>query len=690
MDCIACGQHLSGDDIAMHDCSSDAAPDCDAVERRARSLYQRLLAQPSVSLAGAYGSTVTEGHAKDDMLRRALSIFVDGPPLPLTRQEVLTREHVQLFVATATEALNRVKDLDRDDFLHYCEPPLQYRLLVAVLRQATRAEHVVALLTALSVASATPHLLLEESRWRRHDDDICSDVDFSPNPQVLKVLEAELRNIVLDDRYASDDSLTASRSFLWKDRDEFIVTVLHVMLLSLMGDDSATALPSLSESDAGSWLPRLTELVAVALGPSGTDAMTLTRSAVDLINANPLASFTTTRLARAFPVALSMVMVDCVLCGLTVPRDCCVRCGKRVLCKLCYEASAIEFAESPGDDDGRKDHKLTIEMYRKVVSDEVAEKVSRSIAAFEEHVKFDGRFHCPLNADHQTPFHAPMPEHPSIHGAPVGITCTECKSRWCAQCKCADHPHAATCGEVTNVKLQWSTYADNMKRCANIVFSELDSEMAAVKLAVTDRAAAVERRSALLQRQISRINVDIADIKNAITIIQKSNHDEARWDGDGGYPKVIGSRRCPYCGRQPIKRMRNCYLMNCGQDSHTGANFQGGCSREFDYTSPAAAYQPISTAPQESELAKLQAMVDRLSAQLSTVGTQDFPVPALANHWPTLSCSSCNGGLLGNFHVQCYHCTPPYLLCLQCVRNNKHNEHNTPGAAGHVFATRNA
>jgi hypothetical protein len=689
MRCVECGKSLSDEEIAMHDCSTNAALD-DAAQLCAQSLYPRLLTQPFVSLIGAYGSTVTEDSARDEILRLGLSNLVAGPPLPMTRQHVLTHEHAQLFVAAATMALNRVKDPENDDFLHYSDPPLQYRLLAAVLRQAARAEHVVALITALSVPAATPHLLIEESCWQRHDDNILGDAEFSPNPQVLRALEVELSTIAFDHQYASDDTLKASRSFLWKDRDEFLVTVLHVMLLSRIGDGVVTALPSLSASDACSWLPRMTALVAMAIGPRA-DVAAFTRSAVGRINANPLESFTNTCLARAFPIALDMTTIECVKCSLVVPRDCVVKCGARVLCKLCYETISLEFAKNPGNASDRKDHKLAIGLFRSVVADEVAEKVSRSIAVAEEGVTFDTRFHCPLNIHHPVPFHAPMPEHPTIRGAPVGITCPECSVRWCAQCRCADHPHAATCGEVTNTKLQWSAYADNMKKAANIVISEFDNEAAAAKDFLTDRVAGVERRRLLLQRQISRLTRDAADIDNAIRQIHQSNHDEMTWAGDGGWePRVIGSRRCPHCGRQPIKRTSRCASMICGQNSEGGGNFQGGCFGRFVYTSPEAAYQPISTANQENEKLNVQSTINRLTAALQSLDTQiTFPPPVLANHWPTLACSGCQKRLLGDFHIQCFHCQPPYLLCVYCIRKNKHNEHADPmKESGHVFAMR--
>ncbi|CUG90388.1 Hypothetical protein, putative [Bodo saltans] len=686
MNCSECGQYLSEAEIFSHDCTTDAVVD---VEQHARSLYERLLRQPSVSLHGGYGSTVAEGTAKDDMLRCGLSNIVGGPPLQVVPNRLLSREHAQHFVTVATAVLKRVNDGD-SDYLHYSDPPSEYKLLAAVLRQATRAEHVVALLVALSAPRATPHLLLPVDCWRRYDEAILSDVEFAPIPQVLRSLEAELRSITFNHRHDSDDALGASRSFLWKGRDEFIAAVLHAMLSSRMEGGLAFALPPLSESEVGSWLPRFTELVAAVLGSITPDVMkTEVATAVAFVNANPLTAFATCRLAQALPKALKMLVVECVTCALVVPADCVVRCGGRVLCKLCFEASARVFARDPASQTERDDYKLALSTFRTTIADEVFDAVSLSIAAAEKDVTFDARFHCPLNARHQTPFHAPMPEHPDTPGAPVGITCPECSITWCAQCKCVDHPHAATCGEVTNAKHQWSVYSDNMTRFANVVLGEHDSEAAAMKLAVTDRAAAVERRRALLQTQIARIQREIGDIDGAIRQIHLSNHAEMAWAGDGGYPKVIGSRRCPHCGRQPIKRVQNCQHMVCGQNSY-GGNFQGGCLSKFDYCSPEAAYRPISSANEEAERAKLQGTLNQLTAHLAGVDSQtNFPPPELANHWPSLSCSSCKKGLLGDFYVQCYHCEPPHLLCVYCVRGNKHNDHADPAKeSGHVLAIR--
>lgn len=73
-----------------------------------------------------------------------------------------------------------------------------------------------------------------------------------------------------------------------------------------------------------------------------------------------------------------------------------------------------------------------------------------------------------------------------------------------------------------------------MKRLANIVLGDHDSEVSAMKLAETDHAAAVERRRALLQTQIARIQREIADVDSAIRQIHQSNHAEMTWAGDGG------------------------------------------------------------------------------------------------------------------------------------------------------------
>ncbi|CUG86247.1 Hypothetical protein, putative [Bodo saltans] len=653
-----------------------------------RSLYHRLFEQPSVSLAEAYGSTVTEVTSSDDMLRRGLSNLVGGPPLPLVRSRALTQEHAKEFIATATAVLNRVKDADSDDYLHFRELPLTYKLLAAVLRQASRPEHVVALLMALSAPTATPHLLLGENCWRRYDKVILSDVDLIPNPQVLSRLQAEMSGIVFDDhRRDSDDALEASRSFLWNDRDEFVATVLHVMLLSQLGAEEAVALPPLSES---SWLPRFTKLVAVALGSGWDDVATVTRCAVNVVSANPLAAFATFRLARALSIALTMETAECVHCGLVVPRDYIVRCGVRILCKLCFETASLCFAVARSLTDRAliNDYKLALQHFNTIVSDDVVGTLSRSIAAAEEAIAFNALFHCPLNDLHdENPFHAPKPEHPQTPGAPVGITCPECNIRWCAKCSRAEHPHAATCGEVTNTRIQWSVYSDNMTRSANEVLDEFDSEAAAMNLRMTDRAA---RLRPLLHTQIARTNRNIDDIDTTIRQIHESNHAEMTWDGYRGSPKVIGSRRCPHCGRQPIRLVGRCRLVVCGQNTHDGGNYQGGCLHTFYYDSPEAAYQPISTASEEAEKAKLQSDIRQLTVLLEGVDNQtNFPPPVLPSHWPSLRCSSCGGGLLGDFHVQCYHCVPPYLLCVYCVRDNKHNEHADPRReSGHVLTLR--
>ncbi|CUG93986.1 Hypothetical protein, putative, partial [Bodo saltans] len=235
MDCVYCGEPLTIDDLARHDCgrADELTDPTDGV----CELYQRLVVQPYVTLDDAFSSTFHDEHKRDEQLHQALSYLVTGPPLSTTttsvapRRHALTHRHAQLFMAAATATLMRVKsgDDNDNDYLHYRQPPLGYTLLAAVCRQATRAEHVVPLLAALSLPTVTPHLTLEENCWNRYDQTILSDVSIVSKPQLLKALEQAIEKItfVRDD---ADwyDARKVSSSFLWKDKDEFVVSVLHV------------------------------------------------------------------------------------------------------------------------------------------------------------------------------------------------------------------------------------------------------------------------------------------------------------------------------------------------------------------------------------------------------------------------------------------------------------------------------
>ncbi|CUG93872.1 Hypothetical protein, putative, partial [Bodo saltans] len=266
----------------------------------------------------------------------------------------------------------------------------------------------------------------------------------------------------------------------------------------------------------------------------------------------------------------------------------------------------------------------------------------------------------------------------------------ECSNKWCSQCRFAYHPYSRSCSEVLRAKLEWATYSDVLKNNANNALCDFDSEVSAFKLASTDRPAALARRRDRVTHEIRRIEACIVKKDEEIQQIQQANHNELNWDGDTGYPKVKGSRRCPHCGRQPIRRLAGCSVVVCGANMHGGGNFQGGCLRQFNYVSPEAAYQPMSTARQEGERRELDTALSNLVNLKKTLDDQStttsFPPPTLADHWPTLSCSDCKKKLLGDFHVQCYHCEPPFLLCVHCVRSGKHNDHAKHGDAGHVFA----
>ncbi|CUG88561.1 Hypothetical protein, putative [Bodo saltans] len=627
----------------------------------------------------------------------------------------LTRVLSEDFVAVSIAALSRVNDSDDDDYArHYAEPPFSYRLLAAACRQAScgTREHVVALLCACALPKETPLLTLEEHEWDLRLRDALLDLSTPTNadPDTLLCLQQELHGVVIPENSVGLDYLFRG------DDDEYLVSVLHVALTSIiMGDtetadqSSAFALPSIYEA-ARSWLPRFIEQIAALMTQFQiSDPRASIQKALSSVNSNPLRSFARTRLARAVSEASSMQFQECARCGVTTVGDVFVACGNRNLCNVCYEDFARTFCSDQAAIarlEYRDDQRAVVTgVYRALINDDVAELLLRAIGATEAEIDYDTRFHCPFNAMHQIPFHAATPVHPENPGAPVDIVCTQCLIKWCAHCSNVHHPHAAQCKDVVSTKSQWSVISKQMMAEADMMlvrFAQETDDVNAFNRSV-DRAAALQKRTAQVRQQVSALQTQIAEIQQAIEQTKRSNLEHATWAHDGGWePKEVGSRCCPFCRRQPIRRASECAIMVCGMNTHGPDNFQGGCKQKFCYNAvppsycanltPSLPYQAISTATDEEDVRRLQQSVSDIEAglaALSASATQKAALPTLADHWPTLSCSNCAGRLVGDFHIQCYHCVEPsYLLCIHCVRNGKHVSHRLPGASTHYFAYR--
>jgi hypothetical protein len=674
-----------------------------------------------VSISDAYAAHGDDANDVQAPLHNALSGLVPGPPIQATSDNfrLLKASAAAAFRGVASAALQRIKqapcddeddedDEDDDDeeaFRFFRTPPFAFGVAAAAMREAAVEEHKTALLIAFSLPMDTPQLVLRSDAWVRYDflHDHASSGHGGDGP-ARRALEEELSRIEFQSGFVNERLM--SRSFLWRERDEYILAILYEALLPLIAP-YVPQLPARSDAaSATSWLPKLITIVAALIESTGRDAKEVVATALSAVSKNRLAAFARTSMARSVPTALAMTYESCKRCSFIWPRDAFINLGSERFCKMCVERAALYFIKA-GKKTGKGcyDFEVAVNEFGDIVDKTVRAKLIESMSLGEGDDEYEALFHCPLNRDHQIPFHAPMPKNEEHPGMPVEVRCRQCKVLWCAHCSYPHHPNASSCGEVRSVK-QWAQFGDAMARCAALNLQEFEEEKRAAAKFNTDRAGFVADHRTILAKQMGRLEQDVADVVASIEQIHKTNRAELEWDLDGGYPKVKGSRRCPHCGRQPIRRLRACRNMVCGRntDSGTDTNYQGGCLEKFVYIDEANLFQPFSTEEQEKEKQRLENVLQNIRNALESLSTlTECPTPALPNHWPELSCSKCKGPLRGDFHLECFHCVAPnYRLCVECVSKKAHlvahhvhiEQHEvslsfTASRSGHVFAKRN-
>lgn len=662
-------------------------------------------------------------------LQNFLSGLLPGPPLSSTTQrndscngKVLQSLTVaESFRIVAASALYRIKtgceknehhsEDDDDDEGFVDEPPFAFKVAAATMREATVEEHKTALLIGFSLTSLSPYLVLNPEDWGQyvclHDDNNngvpAEDNNASP---IRRALDDELQAIEFHKELMTGallDTPLMSRLFLWRERDDYILTILYTALLFLIAPN-IPQLPARSSVSVSSLLPKLVTLVASIIGDLGEDPKVVVAAARKRVTDNLLASFMATSIARAIPTALDMTFEECQRCGYYWPEDAFLRFGDSDhKCKMCFEGEVKAFleAETKTAEYCLKFEKA-VNTHRAIIHETVVADLRTTLQLDEDDKGYTAMFKCPFNdRGHQKPFLVPMP----AKGAPVEVQCTQCKVVWCAHCSYAHHPNAGSCEKFLEVKTQWYPYREMFKDDAQTNLDDFEKEKKAAALFNTDRVSFVTETRRVLREKILRSETLIDDISARIEQTHKTNTFEMEWDKDGGYPKVKGSRRCPHCGRQPIRRVSKCRHMICGRNTEGAViNDQAGCGGKFSYIDDGNKYQPFSTADDEAERSGEEAKLQQLRLTLGSLETlTKCPIPTLPNHWPELACSHCHQQLLGDFHLECFHCTSPkYLLCVRCTSKDAHlNAHHIRGdvdrnvnlalaeaRSGHVFAKR--
>lgn len=603
------------------------------------SLTDSKMEYPLVTVRNACASMSDSDSCEE--LRVALSGLLPGQPLAFNSDRgTLSQSEAADFQAAARAALSRTHDSEEEDGVvcHYSKPPFAYRHLAAVVRQVAAPEHIVVLLFAIASPELTPTFGIQAAEYNGDDG-------FLNSPENLV---KELKSVV--------GELSFDRCSLWSTQSEFTIIVLHQALVDLRR--CPVALPTVSTPE--SLLEHLWSVVAHEIHFQQVDLRQVVTAAHSHVLGNKQSAFAATCLARTVLAAKVAAVEECLPCSAWWPNDNFVTAGTRRQCKVCYKEFVLLLSSSNGVDvsvwkqhaDAAATHTTLVDAsLRKLIDDRCREAEAAAVQ------------YCPMH-----------PELPLTiaNASDRGGSCGSCHLTWCLDCPYIHHPHARDCEAVKTAAAKWSSHSEIFRNSACVVVGMFEGEQ---------RKAAdchATRRSTLAEHRLKQVQLQrrVEDLTLSIQKTVASNETELSWSGDQGVLRVIGSRRCPHCHCQPVRRTERTRgrQVICGDQR---------CRKAFDYNDERNLFQPVSVTEITQERDAAQQTLNKLIAALTAL---PFVEPVLPEHWPTLACSHCRGKLSGDFHIECYHCTPQYYLCIRCLKRSQHIEHNHH--TRHYFALR--
>jgi hypothetical protein len=292
--------------------------------------------------------------------------------------------------------------------------------------------------------------------------------------------------------------------------------------------------------------------------------------------------------------------------------------------------------------------------------------------SFSSFVTAKGFFSCPLNDNHQIPTIVKLPAG-HMNNRRFGVYCASCNKVWCSHCKGIHHPRNTDCSLVQLYAQmcingrsleEYQSAAESSFKAAEESLAELRRCVAAFN---ADSFEATKKAKLLaIDQSISSVRENIA-LKHKALVQHRENDDQ--WINQG-------AARCPYCGRQPLIRTGGCDVFGCGSHAHQAANVNGGCGREFSYST--YKYQRTddsairnSLACYEQNLRDLENSRRQIDAMRVDVEVRITP-PEPVRLWPNMTCSKCHNTFEGPFRLECVNCPKVVSLCMACVRRGDH------------------